>query len=161
LALYDTLIIASLTAREIDHFQDATGVASTLHNRYLAALGQVQSDSAGYLGADPTAQYARDTDTPPQDGHWWKPLADAGSKIATSNPYNTDAVADPSHRGLPPGPIAAPAWPEIVAAATPHPPAQWPYFYFAMDRCGTTHYAKTGVEFNANVVPKLQSGNCP
>jgi UPF0755 protein len=160
-ALYDTLIIGSLTAREIDHFKDALGVASTLHNRYLAAQGQVQSDTAGYMGTDPTAQYARDTDTPPADGHWWKPLADAGKYVDPNNPYNTDNTNDPRHIGLPPGPIAAPVWQEIAAAAAPHAPAQWPYFYFAMDPCGTTYYARTNAEFEANVMPKLQSGNCP
>jgi UPF0755 protein len=160
-ALYDTLIIASLTAREINNYDDALGVASTYHNRYLASIGKLQSDTAGYMGSDPSAEYARDTDNPPKaGGHWWADLGDAGKNVDPKNPYNTDNTNDPTHIGLPPGPIAAPLWQEIAAAAAPTGPSAWPNFYFASDKCGKIYYAKTNADFEANVVPKIGTGNC-
>ena len=117
-AIYDTLTIASFAAREISHYSDAVGVASVYHNRYLYAAGYSTNDggTAGILGSDPSAEYARDSDTPPTNGQWWAPLADAGTNVDPRNDYNTDS---PTHKGLPPGPIANPVSAEILAAAAP------------------------------------------
>jgi UPF0755 protein len=160
-ALYDTLIIGSLTAREINNYNDALGVASTYHNRYLASQGKVQSDTAGYMGSDPSAEYARDTDNPPKPGdRWWADLGDAGKNVDPKNPYNTDNTNDPSHIGLPPGPIAAPHWQEIAAAAAPKDPSKWPYFYFVSDHCGNIHYAKTNADFGPIVAKYVNTKTC-
>jgi cell division protein YceG involved in septum cleavage len=157
LAIYDTLTIASLTAREISHYNDAIGVASVYHNRYLDSINAIPdtSGTAGYMGSDPSAEYARDSDTPPKDGKWWTTLADQGKNIDPNNPYNTDA-----NTGLPPGPIANPVWTEIEAAAGPKSPTAWPYFYFVSDKCGKIYYGKDLNDFNTNVVPKENTGNC-
>jgi UPF0755 protein len=157
LAIYDTLTIASLTAREISHFSDAIGVASVYHNRYLYSINAITNDggTAGFLGSDPSAEYARDSDSPPKDGKWWTTLSDTGKNIDPKNPYNTE-----SHTGLPPGPIANPVWQEIEAAAGPKDPKTWPYFYFVSDNCGKIIYGKDFNDFNTNVVPKENTGNC-
>ncbi|WIG61953.1 MAG: Murein endolytic transglycosylase MltG [Ktedonobacterales bacterium] len=158
--LYDTLIIASLTAREINNYSDATGVANVYHNRFLdwvaVTTGKTPpGDTVGFFGSDPSVEYARDTDKAPQDGHWWKDLADGGKNISPNNPYNTY-----THKGLVPGPIAAPILSEITAAATPQPPSKFPYFYFVSDKCGKIIYGKDLNDFNTNVVPKMNTGNC-
>jgi UPF0755 protein len=155
-AIYDTLIIASLTAREIRNFSDAIGVASVLHNRYLYTINAITDDkgTAGYLGSDPSAEYARDSDFPPKDGKWWTTLSDSGKNIDPKNPYNTEA-----NPGLPPGPIANPVWQEIEAAAGPKSPTDWPYFYFVSDKCGKIYYAKDPSGFST-IVGKQDTGNC-
>lgn len=159
-ALYDTLIIASLTTREILNYSDAPGVATVYHNRYLEFLGKSGGlgDTAGYMGSDPSAEYARDTDTPPTNGKWWADLGDSGSKIDPGNPYNTESGAN--HPGLPPGPIAAANWQVVLAAMTPKSPQDYPYFYFASNLCGKILYAKTSADFYANVVPHMGDKTC-
>lgn len=155
-ALYRTLIIASLTTREILHYSDAPGVAAVYYNRYLAFLQKVTSDTAGYMGSDPSAEFARDTDTPPgPNGKWWADLGDSGFKIDPGNPYNTESGAN--HPGLPPGPIAAANWQVTLAAASPQ---KSQYFYFVSDKCGKIYYATNLQDFNQNVVPKQNTGNC-
>lgn len=172
-ALYDTLIVASLTSREILSYKDAVGVATVYHNRYLdwvarqngtTALG----DTAGFMGSDPSAEYARDTDNPPTNGKWWAPLADAGNKIDLSNPYNTEAPppnGGAGNPGLPPGPIAAPVLPEITAAAAPESESTFPNFYLFSDNCGVVHYYKDFNSFSAatspNATPNLNNLTCP
>ena len=154
-ALYDTLIIASLTTREINSYSDAPGVSAVYYNRYLAFLHKVTSDTAGYMGSDPSAEYARDTDSPPKDGKWWAELADSGYKIDPGSPYNTESGAN--HPGLPPGPIAAANWKVVLAAASPE---KSQYFYFVSDKCGKIYYGTDLNDFNQNVVPKQNTGNC-
>jgi UPF0755 protein len=154
-AIYDTLIIASLTAREISNYSDAIGVASVDHNRYLYSINAITDDggTAGFMGSDPSAEYARDSDAPPKDGHWWTDLNAAGKTIDSKNPYNTEA-----NPGLPPGPIANPVFQEIEAAAAPKSPTAWPYFYFVSNKCGKILYDTDFNAFNANEVSQQNSG---
>ena len=51
--MYDTLIIASLAAREISHYSDAAGVVAVYHNRYAASVVPNAPDggTAGFLGS--------------------------------------------------------------------------------------------------------------
>ncbi len=155
-AIYDTLILASFAAREISHYSDAAGVVSVYHNRYLYAAGYSTNDggTAGILGSDPSAEYARDSDTPPTNGQWWAPLADAGTNVDPRNDYNTDS---PTHKGLPPGPIANPVSAEILAAAAPK---SSPYFYFVSDKCGKIFYFTDDNDFNANEAADQNSTSC-
>ncbi|MGH2517485.1 MAG: endolytic transglycosylase MltG, partial [Ktedonobacterales bacterium] len=145
LALYDTLTIASLTTREILHYSDAPGVAAVYYNRTSYAQGWRTDDAgtAGYLGSDPSAEFARDTDTPPSNGHWWADLADSGNKIDCGSAYNTESGC---HKGLPPGPIAAPTWVVIQAAMAP---PKSPNFYFVSNKCGKIIYWTNAADFNA------------
>jgi UPF0755 protein len=150
-ALYQTLTLASIVVREAGkNAEDIPGVASVYYNRYaLKDHGYVtpQGDTIVSLDADPTAQYARDTDSPPADGKWWAELADQARNVDPGNLYNT---ANADHKGLPPGPIAAPRWDDIRYVATAGEPAS-PYYYFFHDPCGHAHYAKTNAEQSTNI----------
>lgn len=161
LALYKALTISSLTIREIANHDDSPGVAGVYYNRYLEAVGKLPSppyDWVPSMGSDPTAQYARDTDKPPDDPKdWWKDLAPyAGKDVSPDNPYNTDNVY---HRGLPPGPIAAPTSAEIKAAA--NPTLKPVYLYFISDGCQEPkmHYSRNLAEFQYNNAKYLDK--CP
>ncbi len=160
-ALYDTLTLAAIVVREAGkNTDDIPGVADVYYNRYAlkdAGYQTPDGDTIVSLDADPTAQYARDTDSPPADGKWWSVLAAAAKDVDPGNPYNT---ANPDNKGLPPGPIAAPRWEDIRSVATANEPTKSPYYYFFHDPCGKAHYAKTNAEQSANI---NQYGNikCP
>jgi UPF0755 protein len=131
---YQAVILASLVQREISHNSDAPGVAGVYWNR---AFSTVPNDTAGFLGSDPSVQYARDTDNPPQQ--YWLALADAGKNIDTKSPWNTYIF-----KGLPPTPICSPGLVTLQAAATP---AKSNYFYFFSTKSGSIVYATTYNEF--------------
>jgi UPF0755 protein len=159
-ALYQTLTLASIVVREAGkNADDIPGVANVYYNRYaLKGSGLVTplGDTIVSLDADPTAQYARDTDAPPADGKWWVALADAAKNVDPGNPYNT---ANPDNKGLPPGPIAAPRWDDIrYVAIAGEPPT--PYYYFFHDPCGKAHYAKTNAEQSTNI-NQFGNAKCP
>ena len=156
-ALHDTLNVAGLTIREIRDYNDALGVATVYHNRLLGYLQKVDTDTYGYMGSDPSAQYARDTDSQPKDGHWWKELADSGQKVDPTSAYNTESG---NHAGLPPSAIANAPWKVIVAAANPKALKDFPYFYFVSDKCGKIVYFKDYPDFQANSDKAMNSGNC-
>ncbi|HEU5346974.1 MAG TPA: endolytic transglycosylase MltG [Ktedonobacterales bacterium] len=142
-ALHTALTFASLTVREIKDPNDAPGVTNVYYTRYMALLGKTPNTGlVGNLGSDPTTQYARDSEAPPKDGKWWTPLTQAATTIATKDPYNT-YVTDT----IPPGPIAAPLWADIVAAVNP---SISKYFYFIQDCHGKTLYATTKDQHDAN-----------
>ncbi|HEY6407691.1 MAG TPA: endolytic transglycosylase MltG, partial [Ktedonobacteraceae bacterium] len=106
---YQMVILASLVQREISHNSDAPGVVGVYWNR---AFSIVPNDTAGFLGSDPSVEYARDTENPPQS--YWLPLVGAGKNIATHNPWNTYIF-----KGLPPTPICSPGLVTLQAAASP------------------------------------------
>lgn len=134
LSEYQMVILASLVQREIIHIKDAPGVAGVYWNR---VMNLVPNDTAGYLGSDPTVQYARDTETPPKV--YWQPLNDSGKNIATNSPWNTYIKV-----GLPPTPICSPGLAVLEGAASP---TKSDYFYFFNTKNGSTVYAKTYPEF--------------
>lgn len=154
-ALYDALTLGSIVTRETPSFDptrpDTQGIANVYYNRYLIAAGRLDSGSSGLgiiIQADPTVQYARDTDSPPKDGNYWTVLNDNPANIDPNNPYNTYVAANP---GLPPGPIAAPVWVVLAAAADPNPDGPTPNFYFLNDTCSGhhTHFAANNNDFEA------------
>jgi peptidoglycan lytic transglycosylase G len=158
-ALRGALTLGSLAIREIAKPTDAQGVVNVFYNRYLVAQGKLpaSSDHPGYLGSDPSAEYARDTSQPPADGHWWADLADAGAKVEPGSPYNADVA---THLGLIPGPIAAPGWVEIAAAANPNPDGPTAAFFFVTDHCGTPHYAAQQSAFLADAQRAVDQHQC-
>ena len=162
LAIYETLTVAGLTTREILNYSDAKGVAGVYYNRYLDFLSKLPNDVslsagvAGYMGSDPSAEYARDTDHPPTNGKWWADIGNLGGKnVDPGSPYNTEAGTN--HRGVPPGPIAAAIKDVIYAAAVPFGYPQNKEFYFISDKCGNIHYAPTYNQFTAINLPT----SCP
>jgi UPF0755 protein len=135
---YQMVILASLIQREIVNNGDAPGVAGVYWNRLM---NDVPNDTAGYLGSDPSVQYARDSQNPPSQ--YWLPLQDAGKNVATNSAWNTYL-----NQGLPPTPICSPGLVTLQAAASP---AMSGYFYFLSTKTGTIVYAKTYQEFQQDV----------
>ena len=131
---YQMVILASIIQREILHSSDAPGVAGVYWNR---AFSTVPNDTAGFLGADPTVQYARDTENPPKE--YWLPLAGTGKNIVPNSPWNTYTF-----KGLPPTPICSPGLATLQAAASP---TKSNYFYFFNTKSGSVVYATTYNEF--------------
>jgi UPF0755 protein len=146
-ALYDAVTMGSLVARLTPLDSEAQGVADVYFNRYIAGLHHHFDPAGDYvqnLGSDASAQYAQDSDNPPANGGWWAPLTAPAANVDWNNPYNT---AVRGNVGLPPGPIAAASWAEIVAAARADDPTDSPYFFVVADRCGHAKYARSFLEF--------------
>ncbi len=145
LSLYKMLTLASIVEREAGAKNDVTergGIASVYWNRVY----KPNDETVGLLQADPTVQYARDTQTPPKT--YWQPLADAGSKIATDSQWNTYVV-----KGFPPTPICSPGLASLQAAAAP---PNTDYYFFLTKKDGHAVFAKTNAEFQQDEQKYLQ-----
>jgi UPF0755 protein len=156
-ALYRALTLASLVVRISAEDADAAGVAAVYDNRLIAWKQNAAAPSGEYvqnLDAMAAAQYANDSDHPPKDGNWWAPLAGDPALVDADNAYNT-AVLD--NAGLPPGPIAAPTWADVAAAASANEPSASPNYYVTADRCGRAGYAKDMASFQ-RVEAQAQAG---
>ena len=134
--LYKVIILASVVEREIRFNQDRPLVASVYWNR----IYRPNNETVGLLDADPTVQYARDSQ--PGTTSYWKPLQDVGGNIERNSPWNTY-----THKGLPPTPICSPGLASMQAAAMP---AKTDYYFFLSKKDGTNVYAKTSAEFEAD-----------
>jgi UPF0755 protein len=142
LTLYQVVILASIIEREVRFNQDRPLVASVYWNR----IYRPNNETVGLLDADPTVQYARDSQ--PGTTSYWKPLQDVGANIASNSPWNTY-----THAGLPPTPICSPGLASLKAAAAP---TKTDYYYFLSKKDGTNVYAKTLAEFEADKKKYLQ-----
>ncbi len=76
LSVYQMVILASIVEREVIFDKDRPLVASVYWNR----IYKPNKETLGLLQADPTVQYARDSQ--PGTKTYWTPLQDAGGKIA-------------------------------------------------------------------------------
>lgn len=152
-ALHNTLTLGSIVEKEVRSARNVVGVAGVLYNRYLAwknSTNDPAGDVVDFLNADPTAMYARDTAHPPAPGgKWWSPLGDAAGNVEAGNPYNT---ANPLHKGLPPGPIAALTIADIEAVATANEPTPSPYYFYETGRDHLMHYARSYAEHQQNIL---------
>ena len=145
LSLYKMLTLASIVEREAGPQNDVTergGIASVYWNRVY----KPNDETVGLLQADPTVQYARDTQNPPV--LYWQPLADSGGKIAANSPWNTYIV-----KGFPPTPICSPGLASLQAAATP---LNTNYYFFLTKKDGHAVFAQTNAEFLQDVQKYLQ-----
>ncbi len=137
--VYEMVTLASLVEREVVFDSDRAGVAGVYWNRvYIDG-----NETAGFLGSDPSAEYARDSQNPPQNGKYWADLSDAGKNIAPNSPWNTY-----THKDWPPTPICSPQLSSLLAAANP---PKSDYFYFLGKKDGHIVYAKTYAEFQQDV----------
>jgi UPF0755 protein len=136
MSLYQMVILASIIEREIIFDRDRPLVASVYWNR----IYRPNAETVGLLDADPTVQYARDSQTGTTS--YWKPLQDVGTKIAPNSPWNTYV-----QKGFPPTPICNPGLASMIAASTP---ARTDYYFFLSKKDGTNVYAKTLAEFEAD-----------
>ncbi len=145
LSLYKMLTLASIVEREAGAQNDVTergGIASVYWNR----IYKQNDETVGLLQADPTVQYARDTQTPPTS--YWQPLADSGGKIAVDSQWNTYIV-----KGFPPTPICSPGLTSLEAAAAP---PNTDYYFFLSKKDGHAVFAKTNAEFQQDEQKYLQ-----
>ncbi len=136
MTLYQMVILASIVEREVIFEKDRPLVASVYWNR----IYRPNNETVGLLDADPTVQYARDSQ--PATTTYWKPLQDVGSNIAPNSPWNTYV-----QKGFPPTPICNPGLASMIAASSP---ATTDYYFFFSKKDGTNVYAKTQAEFEAD-----------
>ncbi len=123
LTIYQVLTLASIVEREAGKAQDRGNIASVYWNRLYTDDGKNQT--GGRLQADPTVQYARDTQSPP--ARYWLPLKDVGANIAADSDWNTYVK-----QGLPPTPICSPGLQSLLVAANP-PKTNYLYFFAKKD----------------------------
>ncbi len=94
------LTLASIVERETGAKSDRGGVASVYWNRVY----KPNAETNGFLQADPTVQYARDTQSPPKPPQkYWSPLQATGGQVAPNSLWNTY-----TQTGFPPTPICSP-----------------------------------------------------
>lgn len=121
--IYETITVASLVEEEVKTEADRKLVAGIIYKR-------LQEDIR--LDIDATVRYALDKPTG----------ALSQSDLNSDDPYNTRKF-----KGLPPGPIANPGIISIKAAINPET-SDWLFYLNGSD--GTTHFAKTNDEHEAN-----------
>ena len=124
-SLWNVLVLASIVEREVNKDPDRAIVCGIFYNRLAGGIT---------LGSDVTVLYGL--------GLTQGSLTDA-QLSDPSNPYNTRV-----HTGLPPGPISNPSLASIQACTTPQKSS---FFFFFVDRGGTTRYARNSVEFQQQV----------
>jgi UPF0755 protein len=124
--VYDLITLASIVERETGN--ETTDyrpqIASVYWNRLFKGL---TAETAGFLDADPTSQYGRDSTSPPST--YWKPIDD----VHIDSPYNTY-----DNQGLPPTPICSPGLASLMAAAAPE---NTDYLYFFASTDGNDYFA--------------------
>ncbi|MBE3558647.1 MAG: endolytic transglycosylase MltG [Ktedonobacteraceae bacterium] len=136
LDLYHVLILASIIQREALFDSDRGNIASVYWNRIF----RPNTETVSKLQADPTVQYARDTQKPPeQGGKFWSPLNDVGGNIVPDSPYNTY-----THQGWPPTPICTSGLISMQAAAQP-PVTN--YYFFLNKKDGHAVFAENAAKF--------------
>lgn len=133
LTTYQMVILASLVQREVRFTPDMPLVASVYWNR----IEKPNAETHSLLDADPSVQYARDTDTPPTK--YWSQLNDTGGKIDPTSPWNTYLAP-----GWPPTPICSPGLQALLAAATP---TSTNYYFFLSKKDGHNVYTDTYAKF--------------
>lgn len=119
-SLWNVVILASITEREVGGDADRAIVCDVYYNRLKSGMR---------LDADATVLYAL--------GEWKASLTI--DDLAINSPYNTRKVG-----GLPPGPISNPSLAAIKACLNPQ---RTDYFFYFTDPKGVTHYARTSLEF--------------
>ena len=127
LNLHDTVILASLVETEAAHEEERAVIASVYLNRLHRKI---------LLQCDPTVIYALQ-----QADHYrgFLTLTD----LRFQSPYNTYVKP-----GLPPGPIANPGYPSLLAAVQP---ASSNYFYFVRTTEGRHTFSETLAAHNRAV----------
>jgi len=126
--LDEVINMASILEKEVQSKQDMALVSGVLWKRF---------DNQEGLYVDATIEYIVE-----KKGNL------TAKDLAIDSPYNTR-----KYRGLPPAPINNPGLTAIMAALRPE---QSDYYYYLTAHDGTTIFAKTNDEHNANKVKYLQ-----
>jgi len=129
----DQLILASIVEREAKDDTERAKIAAVYKNR---------ADDNMLLQADPTVQYAIDTQkylkSQSIDFAFWQPIT-KDDYLNTNSAFNTY-----KNKGYPPAPICNPGLKSIEAAL--HPEQNFDYLYFFHDRDLNIHFSKTYAE---------------
>ena len=126
--LKDIITLASIIEREVSQEDAKKVVAGIYQNRLSQGMK---------LEADPTVQYAKDTESSPENyKDFWGKISVSDYKSVVS-PYNTYL-----HAGFPPGAICNPGLDSIKAVLYPE---KTDYLYFFTPD-GEIHYSRTGEE---------------
>ena len=146
LTFYQILTLASIVEREAVLDDEKAKIAGVYQNR-IDRKPQVKT---GLLEADPTVIYAVDTNK--LDGYsedWEKyvfwTVPDGGMRDQPL-PEALDAYNTYKHRGLPPGPIAAPTVTSIDAALKPDTKSGLKFFVAIPEGQGAHDFSKTLAE---------------
>ncbi len=126
----DQLILASIVEREAKDDSERAKIAAVFKNR---------ADNNMLLQADPTVQYAKDTQTylkkKSVDFTFWAAIT-RQDYLDLDSPFNSY-----KNKGYPPAPICNPGLKSIQAAVSPEP--NFDNLYFFHDRNQAIHFSKT------------------
>lgn len=129
----DQLVLASLVEREAKDDTERPKIAAVYKNR---------ADNNMLFQADPTVQYALDTQrflkNQSVDFTFWQSIT-KDDYLNSGSPFNTY-----KNKGYPPAPICNPGIKSIEAAL--HPEENFDYLYFFHDRDLNIHFSKTYAE---------------
>ncbi len=150
LSFYQMLTLSSIVEQEAKLDSERALIAGVYANRLTPsvwALGQLQSD--------PTVFYTHDTLelAKVKLADWVKYVfwAEFTTKLPDPLPASVVGYNTYISKGLPPTPICSPALASIDAAINPNTKTGYLYFYAKKDGSGTTAFAKTLAEHNANI----------
>jgi len=148
---YQILTLASIVEREAQLPQEKPLIAGVYQNRLDPKKWPI-----GLLQSDPTIFYIHDSleleKIPVKDWTkyvFWAPIK--GGLTDETLPASLAGYNTYTSQGLPPGPITTPTLTSIDAALEPDTKAGYFYFLAKGDGTGTTAFAKTLKEHEANV----------
>ena len=126
LTLFDVVTLSSIVEKEYKAESDKPLIAAVFYNRLHAGI---------VLGSDVTTYYAVGKDMTEEL---------TAQDLASDSPYNT---RNPSHYGLPAGPICSPSISTITATANPSQ-VDYLYFFYSNSK-GQTMFFSNDADFNA------------
>jgi UPF0755 protein len=126
LTMFDIVTLSSIVEKEYEAESDKPLIAAVFYNRLHAGI---------VLGSDVTTYYAVGKDMTEEL---------TAEDLASNSPYNT---RNPSHYGLPAGPICSPSVSTIAATANPSQ-VDYLYFFFSKSK-GQTMFFSNDADFNA------------
>jgi UPF0755 protein len=151
LTLYQILTLASIVERETTLDDEKPLVAGVYQNRL-----DPKRFPRGVLESDPTVLYLHDTleldKLPVSDWTqyaFWAPIE--GGLTSVAPPVELAGYNTYTHKGLPPGPLCTPTITSIDAALEPDTADGYLYFVAKGDGTGSSAFAKTFKEHQANV----------
>jgi UPF0755 protein len=156
LSFYQVLVLASIVEREALLDEEKPLIAGVYANRLDPKKFPRQ-----VLESDPTIFYVHDTleldKLPVTDWTkyvFWAPIEGGLTDVAL--PDDVAGYNSYTHKGLPPGPLDTPTMASIDAALEPDSADGYLYFLAKGDGSGTSAFAKTFKEHQANIAKYLK-----
>jgi UPF0755 protein len=156
LTFYQVLILASIVEREAQMDAEKPLIAGVYTNRL-----DPKKWPRGVLESDPTIFYVHDTLelAKLKVADWtkyvfWAPIQGGLTNVVL--PANVAGYNTYTHQGLPPGPLCTPTLSSIDAAIEPDTTDGYLYFLAKGDGSGTSAFAKTFKEHQANIAKYLK-----